>query len=590
MMPTLQTLRKKLTNFVLFGWLRSKKVQKWLEIILALIIAVSIAVAFSLHARGGPNSSDITLYMNVGLNGIKMPFILNRYFHVFLQAIFLKLAPTPLQGYHAFWGFIVGLNSLLIYFSARKVLKRSTPLHGILAVMIFFSFTAVAETAGVIVVDFTAMTMVTAFFFVYLLSQDRGHANVWLVGALGFLLFLAFKTKETTLPAGILLIGLGWIKFEPFKFRNLLKNLLWVLCGFVGGMVFFGALSWILLGDPLFGLRISEWREFFSTYAVYSSRVLETMNILGDGNLADWYQGYWFEFAFLPFLFYLISGIKLNKNVLIPRRIIWLVPLIYTLLLIISINNRLGYEIRFGLPVLPVIAALAPQFIDLQWPSDNEKRCRLLLYGGIGLAIAVGIRVILRLIIPAGGLDLGSVVTLMYYPILLTILFSSLFLFRDQLMWHVVNGLIVVSLMVSPVASNLRSMFIFRENQVEFNKVILPFAAFEDEIRITEDMRYYITYDVLDQHALKIGKNVDELVSLFNVYFDASTTRDNFNYVEAPTGISDALLDETYDFALLTMDDWIAMQEPADKLDLVKEIYEVQIEPGGDFVLLQSGN
>jgi len=571
-----------------FRWLKSKQALKWVEVGLAILVSLAIGIAFAVFAQGGPNSSDITLYMNVGMNGIKMPFILNRYFHVFLQTIFVKIAPSPVQGYHAFWGFIVGLNMCLIYFTARKVLKRSNPLHGILAALIFFSFSAVAETAGVIVVDFTAMTMITVFFFVYLLSLQQGHKNPWMVGALGFVLYLAFKTKETTLPAAILLIGLGWVDQEKFDFARLLKNALWVLLGGLGGVVFFGTLSWIILGDPFFGLRISEWREFLNTYAVYSSRVLETMNALGDGNLDDWYKGYWFEFSMLPFLFYVISGVRLNRKIGAARRLMWLVPLTYTLFLIISINNRLGYEIRFGLPVLPVLAILAPQFIDLRWPETKRKRIRLLLYLGVGLIVAVGLRVLLRFVVPARGLDLGSVVTLMYYPILMTVLLASLFLFKEQVLWQVVNALILLSLLVSPVASNLRSMFVFRENQAQYKEVILPFVEFEEEIDFNESTRFYMTYDVLDQHELKIGKNVDELVALFNVYFDANATRANFTYTEAPADISGDLLQGAYDYALVTMDDWIAMQEPEVKLDQVKAAYEVVFGSGGDFVLLMA--
>jgi hypothetical protein len=312
------------------------------------------------------------------------------------------------------------------------------------------------------------------------------------------------------------------------------------------------------------------------------------MNALGDGNLDDWYKGYWFDFTFLPFLFYLISGIKLNRKVGYQRRILWLVPLAYTLLLIITINNRLGYEIRFGLPVLPVLAILAPQFIGIRWPETKQKQVRLLVYLGVGLLIVVLMRVFLNLIITARGLNLGSVITLMYYPILLTILFASLFLFREKLIWQVVNMSIVLTLMVSPVASNLRSMFIFRENQETFKEVILPFAEFEAEVDISGDERMYITYGVFDSPELKIVKNDDELLALFNVYYDTSTTRQNFTYQQAPADISGDLLSESYDYALITMDDWIGMQAPEEKLDRVKEVYEIQFGSGGDFVLLMA--
>ena len=560
---------------------------RWAEIGLALVGSILVGIAFSILARGGPNSSDITMYMNVGMNGIKMPFILNRYFHVFLQAIFLKLASHPLEGYHAFWGFIIGLNTFLIYVSARKALRKSNLLHGILAVVIFFSFAAIAETSGVIVVDFTAMTMLTAFFAAYLLSLNHSHRNPWFVGLLGTLLFLAFKTKETTLPVGVLLLGLGWVDDKNFDLRAFLWNVLWVVCGVLAGMVVFGVLSWIFLGDPFFGLRISEWQEFLSTYAVYSSRVLETLNSLGDGNLADWYQGYWFEATLLPFVLYLISGVTLPREESFGRKVLWLVPLMYAALMIVSINNRLGYEIRFGLPVMPVLAILAPQFIDLGWPERKAQQKRLLLFAALGIAIAVGIRVWLRIVIPPQNLDLGSVVTLMYYPLLITLLFAVLFLFRKNLYANLATYLIVLSLMAAPVASNLRQMFVFRENQVAFTQVTSPFSEFEGRIVSDPDMRLYATYAVFDQYSPKIGKNIDELVALFNVYFDASTTRENFTYVESPADINRDILDDSFDYALLTMNDWIGMQDDAEANAQVRDQYEMVVGEGGDFVLLE---
>jgi len=557
-----------------------------IELGIVFAVSIVIGVAFALYGRGGPISSDITMYMNLGLNGIKMPFVLNRYFHVFLQAIFMALSSHPVEGYHAFWGFIIGLNTFLVYIAARKVLKRSNFLHGILAVMIFFSFTAIAETSGVIVVDFTAMTMLTGFFATYIYSMDQDHQSPWLIGLLGALFFFAFKTKETTLPVGILFIGLGWVREEKFKIKTLLKNLLWVLCGVVVGILIFAVLSWIFLGDPFFGLRISEWQEFFGTYAVYSSRVLETLNSLGDGNLDDWYQGYWFELTLLPFVFYLISGVTLHRNTDVRRKLLWLVPLMYALFMIVSINNRLGYETRFGLPVMPVLAVLAPQFIDLKWPETRKDKIKLLIVSAIGLVIFVGIRVVLRLIIPAQNLDLGSVITLMYFPILITILFASLFIFRDNLYGNVVNYLIVFSLMVSPVASNLRTIFIIKENHHDFTNVVLPFSEFDDAIVYSDGMQMYATYDVFDQYSPKIGKNIDEMLALFNVYFNASATRENFVFVEVPESISEDILAEPFDYVLITMHDWIAMQDDPDLLEQVRARYSVEFGAGGDFVLL----
>lgn len=571
----------------LFSIIEGKLSGKWaLEIGIAALISIVIAFIFGRYARGGANSSDITMYLNLGMNGIKMPFVLNRYFHVFLQQIFVGLASHPMEGYHTFWGFLVGLNTFMVYVAARKMRQANTILHGILGVMVFFGMSVIGDVSGVIVVDLTAMTMLMAVFLVYVLSMTKGHANRWLVGALGFTLYLAFKTKETTLPVAVLLLGLGWVENEGFNWRSLLKNLLWVACGAAVGIVFFGLLSWMILGDPFFGLRISEWIEFRNTYAVYSSRVLDTLNAMGDGNIDDWYQGYWFEITLLPFLLYLISGIKGSRDRLMPRKLVYLVPLAYVVFMLISINNRLGYELRFGLPVLPVLSVLAVQFIDLT-PSDR-KGGRVIYWGVmvLGLMAAFAIRLVLRWFVPTMNWDLGAVILLVYYPLLLTLLFTSLVLFHDQAYWHLVNFLIVFSLLISPIGSNYRAMFVVRANEASFVEVIKPLMDFEADIQFSPEMRFYATSNTFTRAELRIVKDHIELMALFNVLFAASSTAENFTYADDPDDIPADITAEMYDYVLMTDEQWVQMLEDEAGILLVREQYQPKSSPFGGFVLL----
>ena len=566
---------------------QAKFAHTWaIEIGIVALVSIVFAVIFGRVARGGANSSDITMYLNLGMNGIKMPFVLNRYFHIFIQQLFVGPASAPMAGYHTFWGFLVGINTFMIYIAARKVRPNNTILHGILGVMFFFAMSVIGAISGVIVVDLTAMTMMLAFFMLYILSMNKGHANPWLVASLGFVFYLAFKTKETTMPVAVLFLGLGWVAGERFSWRNLLKNALWVASGTLTGVIFFGILSWIILGDPFFGLRISEWREFRDTYAVYSSRVLDTLNALGDGNIDDWYQGYWFEITLLPFLFYLISGIKVSRDGFIPRKVLWLVPLAYVVFMLLSINNRLGYELRFGLPILPILSVLAPQFIDLSAPRGEGARVKYWLVMGVGILLAFGIRLVLRLVVPGMGWDLGAVVTLVYYPLLLTLLFGSLILFHERPYAHLFNFMVVFSLLISPIASNYRAMFVVRENETKFNEVIQPLVAFEDEIQFTPGMRLYATANTFTKAELRIIKSLDELVAIFNVLFDASATRENFTYGETLDDLSNAILAERYDYVLMAEGEWQTLLGMGEATQQVQAVYKALISPAGGFVLL----
>ncbi len=566
------------------SWLCNNPKKLWLvEVGLAFLISIILSVLFSLYAPGGPNSSDITLYMNIGLNGIATPFVLNRYFHIFLQQIFVSLAAHPLDGFQMFWGAQVGLNAFLVYIASRKIFQNSTLMHGVLSVLMFFSLSALAEFSGIVVVDMTAMTLMLAVFTIYIFSLNAGHKKSWLVAVMGFMMFLAFKTKETTLPVAIVFIGLGWVDGAQFSWKRLLKNLFWVLCGVLGGVIFFGIISWIFLGDPFFGLRVHEWQEFRATYAVYSSRVLETMiPELTD----DWYQGYWFEWTFLPFLLYIISAVNISRKGSLPRKLLWVAPLAFILLLIVTINNRLGYLQRLGMPILSILCVLAPQFIDLNWPGERRRKIAGLILLGVGLILVFGIRLLIQRLVTPTDLHLGSVNNLMYYPILLTLLLASVFLFRDHLIWNIFNGLIVLSLLLSPLSSNYRSMFVVRENYQAFQSAIEPFSEFEDSIEFFPEMRVYVIDMVFSMADLALGKNEDEVMALFNIYFNASSERENFVFVAHPADIVNDILAEHFDYVFLTDGHWAATQEEAAVAQKINALYQPHFSTDNRIVLL----
>lgn len=551
-----------------------------IEVGLAALLSLVTAILFALFARGGPNSSDITLYMDVGLNNIRTTWILNRYFHVFLQKLFLEIAPHPLEGYHYFWGFLVGMNVFLIYISARKILKNSSFINGLLAVALFFAIPVVADVSGVIVIDLTAMTMIMAMVAVYIFSANHGHKKRWLIAVFGLLLFLSFKTKETTLPTAILLIGFGWAEDQPIDLRFLLKNMLWALGGAIVGVILFVILNGVLLGDPLFGLRINDWREFFGTYVSHAA------DSVWDAYHHDWYQGYWFEHTLLPFVLFIISGVVINKQTHINKKLIWCVPLAFIAFLILTINIRFGYMARFGLPILPVLSVLAAQFISLPWSDSASNRKTILIYSSIGVAFLVGLRLILRLAAPILGWNLQSVIILYYVPLLLTLLFTSLFLLPDKLTRQIVNLVIILSILLSPMITNLRLMFITRMNERTFTQAVSPLSEFKDKITFTPDMRFYAINTVFEGARIRIGKDINELMVLFNVYFDASATRENFTFVDAPHDVYPDIVAEIYDYVLITQTEWQAIVNEPQQFAVVTGLYEAYVSTDGRVVLL----
>ena len=552
-----------------------------LEIGLVVLASLTTAILFALFARGGPNSSDITLYMDVGLNNIRTTWILNRYFHVFLQKLFLELAPHPLVGYQNFWGFLVGMNVFLIYISARKVLKNSSFINGLLALGLFFAIPVIAEVSGVIVIDITAMTMIAAMVALYIFSVNKGHQKPWMMALFGLLLFLSFKTKETTLPAAVLLIGFGWSEEGTFNLQFLLKNMLWVVGGVFAGVILFVMLNGILLGDPLFGLRLNDWRDFFGTYVSHAA------DSVWHADHRDWYQGYWFEHTLIPFVLFIISGVIINHKTHITRKLVWSVPLAFIAFLVLTINIRFGYMPRFGLPILPVLCVLAAQFVDLKWFESVKDRKIVLLYAALGVAAMIGVRFLMRFAAPILDWELQSVVTLYYYPLLLTLLFASLFLLPDKLTRNIVNLVIIVSILLSPMITNFRLMFITRMNERIFTQAVAPLSEFEDKITFFPEMRFYSIDSVFEGARIRIGKDINELMVLFNVYFDASATRENFTFVNAPHDVYPDIVAEVYDTVLITHDEWQGIESDPQRYETVTDLYEAFFSANSRWVLLK---
>ncbi|MFC1976010.1 hypothetical protein ACFLXQ_06405, partial [Chloroflexota bacterium] len=108
-----------------------------LDYVIIGVILLILCVIASFYV-GGPISWDELLYMNLSLNPTPKPFVLNRYFHIYLQALFFQFS-NPLLAVKIFWSFLVFLTGFLVYVSARNLTKDSNYLNGLIAILFFFS-------------------------------------------------------------------------------------------------------------------------------------------------------------------------------------------------------------------------------------------------------------------------------------------------------------------------------------------------------------------------------------------------------------------------------------------------------------------
>ena len=235
--------------------------------------------------------------------------------------------------------------------------------------MIFFSYRFISEYCGVTSVDITAMTMVTVLLTIYLDYIHSGRKHHWAVFALGAVVFLSFKTKESTLFANILLVGLLFDENGKFSFRNILPLIKPFLLGLLAAIGLFILLDTIILHSPFFAISPQTLAGVFENYAYTGGFRVEPTSYFTTFLLAD---------LMVPFLLYLISGVKRFEERESPAlKIVWLFPLVLALFMTLNmLKIPWGLIQRFYFPALPVIAILAPQFLHFEWPKTVKEKNR----------------------------------------------------------------------------------------------------------------------------------------------------------------------------------------------------------------------
>ena len=150
-----------------------------------------------------------------------------------------------------YWAFLISIICLLIYLCARLFSKDSLPVQGVLAVITFLAIEDIAKTNGTPGVDLTAIFIILVIVLVYLLSIRSKQNSKWLVMIIGALFYMAFKTKETAIIAGILVFGLGFTEENLFNWREFKKNFKYIGFGLFAGMILFSVWSWVALKGPV---------------------------------------------------------------------------------------------------------------------------------------------------------------------------------------------------------------------------------------------------------------------------------------------------------------------------------------------------
>jgi hypothetical protein len=553
-----------------------------LELILSILVTFGLLIVLAKFAPGGPLGTDVVGYVNHGLNGVEDPTTITRYFHTYLQALFTRSAPTPLIGVQVYWAFIMSLGTLLIYLNARLLTRRANFVHGLLAVLLFWSIRAVTDSAGITFVDFSAMFIAGLIVCVYLVSYRRGHRSWGMLVLLGFLYYLGFRAKEVVICTLLLVVGLGLAEDDKFQFKLLLKRVGYLACGAAAGMVLFIFLNAIFLHDPLFGWRLSDYQAYFAHYS----------QVLRGSTVQSWLTNPLTNTALilLIFLLYIISGTKAasDPEIGLGNRIVWLVPISMVAFLILSVEwGKLPF--RYLIPALALMTSLEVQIFDFDLPATRRGRAVLLGLLTAGVLLGLVARLWIKHSALPKGWDEGIYLEVVYFPLIITAILAVLMMVkRPSANFSIVLGVLILSVLTSLLSSNLRSMFIGRSNQQTTELVFYPFSAFTSEITVTPGMQVYMASDTwvsVDQ--LWIAKNFEEKANLFNVYFDAGLSKSQVTSPEN-TDISRDILQERYNYVFMRTDEWEQIAADTPVLAQVEQDYEIFSEPRGLLILLKA--
>ena len=543
-----------------------------------LFIGVSIALWVGLaFFAGGPIYSDEMLYIDMGLRNLVETHYGNRYFHVYLQKLFMALAPSPLIGIRIFWGFLMALTASLVYLNARTYYTGSTIFTGLLAVTIFFSYSIIDDYSGEPAVDITVMAVVIVYLTVYLDLLKRKGKGKYHLFFLGMLAFFGLKTKETAIFVNFVLVGLlfGRLKGKGWL-RSLVQYFVPFLAGLLGAILIFIVLDSIFLGQPFFAIAPSTYQGVFDKYD-YSTVFINKPS--------SWYAVYLLDETLVIFLLYIISGLLLRDQIEPEKRLVWLYPLVYIIFLSWNmLNIPWGVVVRFIFPALPVFAMLAAQSIDF---TVLKKKW----YIGAAILGAVGLFVILRQIWMQTADDFNmeyfAILDTVYFPILISVLLASMIQSRRS-HWAVtiLHIFILGTILLIPLSNNFKYFIRYPKVRARYAELFYPLEVFKEHLDIEDDDKFYISTDLkngLDM--LSIDPN--DISGMVNFYFDERIDSENVNVGYNRKTVAADLINRPFDYALLTGFD-VSSLSRGTTWDELAEIYsEIHKDEQGDVYLLK---
>lgn len=519
---------------------------KKLEKILLTVAFVLMWAVLAAYA-GGPIFSDEFLYIDAGLRNFAEPSYGNRYFHIYLQKLFMEIAPKPLWGIRVFWGFNMALTAALVYLNSRLLFRDNKIIHGLISLAFFFSFAFITEYSGEPAVDITAMMMVMVYLTIYHLYTRNGDNKKLFAAVLGLLAFLSFKTKETTIFINLLFLGFAFDENGEWSWELAFFHIKYFLPGLAAGIGVFIILDSLVLGKPFFAISPATFGAVFSNYDFRPGFFFGP---------TSWYQEYFLDDLVVPFLLFLLSGVGRRNEMGARRLLIWIYPLVMAAFVTVNmLKVTFGFIERFYFPALPVIAMLAPQFLRIVLPETKKQRLGFLalLAGSFGLVLLL--RSLLMDYSASLHFDFGRFLDSIYYPVILSILLAAVIWIQRYNWAGIVLPLFcITALLLSPLLYTQKYFFRFPNVRERYDTLFHPFETFEEELMIGDEDVLYVSADLARSQEM-LSDDPNDITGMYNFYFDARISDQNVFLGYSQEALPETLSQREFDYALLSKAD-----------------------------------
>jgi hypothetical protein len=272
----------------------------------------------------------------------------------------------------------------------------------------------------------------------------------------------------------------------------------------------------------------------------------------------------------------LLGGIRTMERYPNHRKLIWLYPLLLLAsFIIVMLNSKYEVLRRIYFPALPMLCILASQFLEVEWPTTMREKIKTMIILVVGgLVFGIGFYLIPK-IASTLGWEYKEFSTLVVGELVLMALLGLLLLVKHYSYKTFVFPLVLLAFLIAiPIRANVQSLFIEKPMEKAVELRFYPFSQFKADIQFSPSMRMEISTNILKENYM-LSNSIDDLLSMFNIYFDTSAARENFSYASTPAQLAVDALSKTPQYLLMIKDDWYQIIANHDLQSKIEERYSV---------------